>query len=209
MTSIITIIFIIFIFSWIYIKSSKKSSNNGIFLESNEEDHNYQALKKLFFAVNGNNINATYLTESNLVYGILIEAQPNDKKILFACYITGFAGYYQSKGGGLIGGELYPENDQNVQQELMKLCNNKNLNGENQTKETRKMAIKMTMRANEFLSKAILKNSWSDDRNTIKFWFLTKEGIYFAEEQNSLIDNSIWKVLVDEGFCIIKALNKV
>jgi len=209
MTAFLIILLIISI-SWlgrnhISYQTSKSQFNNRIY-----EDNNYQSLKKLFFAVNANNINSNFLKNSSNVFGILIEACLEDnKKVLFASYITGFTGYYQSKGGGIIGGKWYEENDQNVLQELMQLCNIKNLNGERQRVETRNMAIKLTIKANDFLNQSERYANSSESISTIKFWFLTKEGEYFVEVENSLLNNSNLKELVNKGYEIISELHKI
>jgi hypothetical protein len=210
MTTFLIILFvIILLLIWLWRIFASSQSLNNQYTKCIYEDNNYQALKKLFFSVNANNINSEYLNNPKTVFGVLIEAYIKDnKKILFASYITGFAGYYQSKGGGLIGGKWYPENDNNLQQELMQLCDSKNLIGQKQRIETRKMATKLTIRANDFLNQTVRDNSWRENANTIKFWFLTKEGVYFAEEENSLINNSNWKELVNKAYDIINELNK-
>jgi hypothetical protein len=209
MTTLIILSILISSFFWFWKNSSNDQSLKHQFNEPNE-DNNYQALKKLFFAVNPDNINSEYLNNPKNVYGVLIEAHIKDnKKISFACYITGFAGYYQSKGGGLIGGKWYPENDVSAQWELMNLCDGKNLNGEGQQMETRMMATRLTIRANDYLNRAVRVNSWGENKNTVKFSFLTKEGIYFSEVENTLLNNSDWKELVDRGYDIIKGLHKV
>jgi hypothetical protein len=91
----------------------------------------------------------------------------------------------------------------------MNLCDGKNLNGEGQQMETRMMATRLTIRANDYLNRAVRVNSWGENKNTVKFSFLTKEGIYFSEVENTLLNNSDWKELVDRGYDIIKGLHKV
>jgi hypothetical protein len=200
---------IIILLIWFWRKSPTDKPVENEYSDRIYEDGNYQALKKLFFSVNANNINSEYSNNPRAVYGVLIEAYIKDnKKILFASYITGFAGYYLSKGGGLIGGKWYPENDRTVQQELMQMCDIKNLIGQNQRIETRKMATKLTIRACDFLNHTVPDSSWRETPNTIKFWFLTKEGVYFTEVENSLISNSHLKELVDKGYEIINHLHE-
>ena len=72
------------------------------------------------------------------------------------------------------------------------------------------MATRLTIRANDFLNQTARMNfGISEPQNSVNFWFLTKEDIYFSEVENTLLNNSDWKELVDRGYDIIKGLHKV
>jgi hypothetical protein len=214
----IIIFFIILILFWIRkINKSKnviqkkdtKFKNNSF--SQMKEDRNYAALKKMFFYPNAHSINFVNIKRPNMVYGILIEQSISDKKkILFASYITGFAGYYKNYGGGFIKGKLYEENS-DVQQELMELYYRRNLDGAGQDIKTQKLATRLLLKANKLINHTVNEVNgvnWSLESEKIKIYLRTKNDDYFAEVNKSNINNSIWKEIIDESQTIIKLLEQ-
>jgi hypothetical protein len=227
---IISILLLLFYF-WI---SRPSSGNIQLNVQNNyRKDDNYEHLKKLFLSASLNNINCPNLINSRTVYGLLIETHLNDNlQIMLGTYITGFAGYYLSRGGGLIGGKWHEENDPFLQQELMQLSEFRNLTGEFQSADTRNLATNLTYLANEFVDMSNCDiNSWPVNSNTINIWLLTtenldvsesikvayhsmnrnspqKQRIFFAQVDKAEFQNSNLKLLITKSFELIMELNK-
>lgn len=212
----IIIFFIILALFWIRnINKSKKCNTikNKIFIDKSfnemREDRNYAALKKMFFYPDAHSINFVNIKRPNMVYGILIEQSISDeKKILFASYITGFAGYYKNYGGGFIKGKSYEENS-DVQQELMELYYRRNLDGAGQDIKTQKLATRLLLKANKLVNHTVNEVNgvnWNLESEKIKIYLRTKDDDYFAEVNKSNINYSIWKEIIDDGRIILKLL---
>lgn len=218
MTFKIIIFFIILILFWIRnifkskneIQKKETKFKNNSFIQM-KEDYNYAALKKCFFYPDTHNINFVNIKRPNMVYGILIEQSISDEeKILFASYITGFAGYYKNYGGGFIKGKSYEENS-NVQQELMELYYRRNLDGAGQDIKTQKLATRLLLKANKLVNHTVNEVNgvnWSLESEKIKIYLRTKNGDFFAEVNKSNINNSIWKEIIDDSQNIIKLLEQ-
>ena len=177
-------------------------------ISNSYEDNNYSALKKLFFSVNPENIDCKYLDNNNNVYGILIEINSKkNEKILIASYITGFTGFYKNRGGGIIGGTHYHENHPNVQQELMKLCNKNMLNGENQTKQTRNLATRLTIKANDSINHSTpCGSNIGGNLKGNNFWFLSKGEVYSVDSDSLKLNEHKFSGLITDASKIVKEL---
>lgn len=177
-------------------------------MNNNYEDNNYSTLKKLFFAVNPENIDCKYLNDNKNIYGILLETSSNkNERILIASYITGFTGYYKSRGGGIIGGKRYHQNDPNVAQELMYLCDKKMLNGENQTKRTRNLAKRLTIKANDSLKYSTpCGSNISGNLKGDNFWFLTKGENYSVDSDSIKLNDHKFSELIADAYKIVQEL---
>lgn len=122
---IFTLIILLFVIILVWYFKSFNTNNANIthnileksfFLNSRIET-NYFALKKVFFYPSIQNFNFNFKKRYNAVYGVLFEQITSDiydnhhilpsrrmGSVLFASYITGFAGYYDSLGEGYIVG---------------------------------------------------------------------------------------------------------
>ncbi len=227
-TLIILIIVILFI--W-YFKSINTNNANityntlerSFFLNSRIET-NYLALKKVFFYPSIQNFNFNYNKRSDAVYGVLIEQIISDTydnhhilpsrrmgSVIFASYITGFAGYYDSLGEGYIGGKFYSQNDMNVQREVMDLYYGRNLDGLGQNNEIRKLSTRLVLKANKLIDYTVRDvngRNWMFESEKIKIYLLTKNGEYFAEVIQSEIHNSIWREIIEGSQNILKLLGR-
>ena len=218
MTFKIIIFIIILILFWIRniykskneIQKKETKFKNNSFIQM-KEDRNYAALKKMFFYPDTHSINFVNIKRPNIVYGILIEQSISDKKkILFASYITGFAGFYYNSGGGFVKGKSYEENS-DIQHDLMDLYHNRNLDGFGQNIKTQKLATRLLIKANKLINNTVREVNgvnWSLESEKIKIYLRTKNGDFFAEVNKSNINNSIWKEIIDDSQNIIKLLEQ-
>jgi hypothetical protein len=187
-------------------------------------DSNYSGLKKMFFYPYIQDFNFDYKKRYNSVYGVLIEQSIIDdidenhpfltkknKKILFASYITGFAGYYDNFGEGYIGGKFYSKNDMGVQSEVMELHSNRNLDGIGLDIKIRKLSTRLILKANKLINHSF-KDAWetiyNDEVERFKIYLKTKSGVYTAEVLKSEINNSIWKEVIEDSQTILKLLER-
>jgi len=184
----------------------------------------YETLKKVFFYPSIQDFNFDYKKRSNTVYGVLIEYSiiddidenhpfltKRDKKILFASYITGFAGYYDSFGEGHIGGKFYTINDMEVQRDVMKLYNNRNLDGIGLDYNIRKLSTRLILKANKLINHSVQvtwDTNYNDEVERFKIYLNTKDGVYSAEVLKSVINNSIWKEIIEDSLTILKLLER-
>lgn len=210
-------------------KNHKSITNNSresyFYLNSNVES-DYETLKKVFFYPSIQVFNFDYRKRYNKVYGVLIEqiiSDDNDEnhrflsrsrrigKLLFASYITGFTGNYDSFGNGYIGGKFYSQDDINVQREVMDLYNGRNLDGLGQNNEIRNLSTRLVLKANKLIDYTVCDvngRNWMFESEKIKIYLLTKNGEYFAEVLQSEIHNSIWKEIIEDSQNILKLLRR-
>jgi hypothetical protein len=228
------ILLIVIILVWYFIpkntnnnqKSNTNNSRESYFYLNPGVEIDYDTLKKVFFYPSIQVFNFDYRKRYNKVYGVLIEqiiSDDNDEnrhfmsrsrrigKLLFASYITGFTGNYDSFGNGYIGGKFYSQDDMNVQREVMDLYYGRNLDGLSQNNEIRKLSTRLVLKANKLIDYTVRDvngRNWMFESEKIKIYLLTKNGEYFAEVIQSEIHNSIWQEIIEDSQNILKLLGR-
>jgi hypothetical protein len=208
---------VIFIF-WAKRTPSRKSGNasinnlNNLSPFAEKENQNYVELRLLFL----HSLISHRVDNSQVVSGIFVETYLNEnKRIIFASNINGWTGYYQSTGGGIIGGKWYSESTNPfLLQELMRrypLLNE--LSTDFQKPEIRTMVTDLTFLANDLLIHTEQDNNYSPVRNpdSVKIWFFTRGDFhpksYLAEFSKINFHNSYFKEIILKSCEIILESN--
>lgn len=179
-----------------------------VIITPDRDDHNYQTVQKLFFAVNPEKIPAAFQLKTINVYGVMIETKTDQNEdVIFAAFITGFTGYYTKSNGGVIAGRKYSPNNNEVQRDLMEMCDNNDLTGRFQTRESRIAAAKLVMEVKDHLNFTTpFAGTYSISPDSSGMWFLTEKGFRCAEIKNSIIAETQWYRLIQKSLKIINDL---
>jgi hypothetical protein len=187
------------------------SSLNNLSPFAEEESQNYAELRLLFL----HSLTSHRVDNSQVVSGIFVETYLNEnKRIIFASNINGWTGYYQSTGGGVIGGKWYSENaNPALFRELMQSPYLDQLNTDFQKPEIRTMVTDLTFLANDLLIHTEQDNNYSPVINpdSVKIWFFTRgdfhpEG-YLAEFSKINFHHSYFKEMILKSCEIILESN--
>jgi hypothetical protein len=146
-------------------------------------ENRYQDLRNMAFNVTPDQLQLSLPKDQTKVFGVIMDWDLGDGIMTLISYDTGDASMYLSSGGGVIGGGQH----------------------ENVRKATK-----------EFISKAqsyVDKSSKNDktslpDKNCVKFYLLTNNGKFVAQETMNNIENSssTWLDFFEQGNKVISEL---
>jgi hypothetical protein len=123
--------------------------------------------------------------QENEVYGVVMDWDIGKGIVSLITYKTGDASMYLSSGGGIIGGGQHV-NVNKASKQFVKFASN-------------------------YIDKSVKADSTPiPDKNCVRFYFLTANGKYFAQEQMKNIENesSVWLDYFNEANNVISELRK-
>jgi|688.fasta_scaffold207669_3 hypothetical protein len=179
---------IFFLLLLVYFFWKHSSLDDKVVFESN--DLNYFNLEKLVLSVDINKIKHDFSNNRQPnVYGLVLFENSSEKhKEIFAAYISGFSGYYKKGVGGIINGKAYSSSDNSATNNLLNLCEQKQLNGNKSNLNVYYNSIKLVIESSKYLHYAEQRNSWGS--NSLVFCFLTTNGLFIKEVSRSEIEIS-------------------
>ena len=149
-------------------------------------DNQYQALRSLALNMRAEQLPITLPIDKLKVYGVVMDWDLGDGIATFIAFSTGDAGMYLSRGGGL--------------------------DGEGQHENVSIVAKVFVDKAQLYLSKTNKIDSTPlPDKNCVRFYFMTNNGRYTAQEDLINFENStsIWLPLFNEGNKVITELRVI
>lgn len=146
------------------------------------KENPYDGLRQMAFGVSTEQLGLTDL-KSGDIYGVIMDWDLGEGIMTLITYKTGDASMYLSTGGGVIGGGQH-ENVNKASTQFVKL-------------------------ADKYLDKAVKTDLTPiPDKNCVRFYFLTTNGKYYAQEQMINFENrtSKWLDYFEEANKVITEL---
>ena len=181
----------------IYLISYKSKSNNVTQTQQLTSDtiqrqkvdpknNPYKDLRNLALSATMDQIGVSFHTNQTKIYGVIMDWDLGEGTATLISFLSGDASLYLSSGGGMIGGSGH----QNI----------------------KNAAIAFIDEAGSFLDKTSKTDTTPlPNKNCIKFYFLTNNGIFVGQEQMINIENrsSKWLDLFEEGNKVISEIRIV
>ena len=145
----------------------------------------FEGLRNMAFSATPEQLGLSLSTDKTVVYGVIMDWEMSNAIATTVSYQTGDASLYLSSGGGVIGGGQH-ENVHNAAKQFVAL-------------------------AQTFLNKATKTEMTPlPEKNVVKFYFLTNNGIYVGRETMNHFENdsSAWLKLFEEGNNLLTELRK-
>jgi hypothetical protein len=164
-------------------KNDTHSDSDTGRVKTNELQENpYDGLRQMAFGVTADQLGLTDL-KSHDIYGVIMDWDLGEGLMTLVTYITGDASMYLSTGGGVIGGGQH-DNVNKASKQFVKL-------------------------ADKYLDKTVKTELTPiPDKNCVRFYFLTTNGNYYAQEQMINFENSTsqWLEFFEEANRVITEL---
>ena len=178
---------------WKLLQRSQSNPSNTIQVEtatnkSNEKPRNnaFNEMRNRALTFPSEQFEIEHQTATPIVYGVVMDWNLGEGTATFVSFMSGDASMYTSTGGGVIGGVGH----ENV----------------------RKASIQFMKKGQNFVSKAQRSDDLSlPNSNSVKFFLLTTQGRFVAEERLHNFDNgsSQWLDLFEEANKVITELRAI
>ena len=173
--------------------SCKNSSQSNVQIEQSKDkpktemkqtaDNSFNDLRNMALAMTPEQLNLRLPNDKTKVYGVVMDWDLGEGVATLVAFQTGDASFYLSSGGGVIGG--------------------------GQHDNVKRATVAYVDKAQTYLSKTTKTETTSlPDKDGIKFYLLTNNGKFIAQEQMKNIENnsSAWLELFEEGNKVITEL---
>jgi len=164
------------------INEKQSDSDTSKIKKQGLKENPYDGLRKMAFEVTVAQLGLTDLKTDD-IYGVIMDWDLGEGLMTLVTYKTGDASMYLSSGGGVIGGGQH-DNVNKASKQFIKL-------------------------ADEYLDKAVKTDiAQIPDKNCVRFYFLTTNGYYYAQEQMINFENntSQWLNYFEEANKVITEL---